>query len=170
MRRPFLFVLIALSIFAAVSAEAQYSGCDRVIKADVVAIDQPYFINRLGAAMAEGMMFALKRDVVPSDTTKPLGPGNAVLRPDKRPRPMVLRANVGDCLAITFTNLLANAPVSGTTQPATRQASFHAAGMELVGSINDDGSFVGANPNALAPAVAPGNTKTYVIRATKEGP
>ncbi len=170
MRRPILFVLIALSIFAAVSAEAQYSGCDRVIKADVVAIDQPYFINRLGAAMAEGMMFALKRDVVPSDTTKPLGPGNAVLRPDKRPRPMVLRANVGDCLAITFTNLLLNTPVPGTTQPATRQASFHAAGMELVGSINDDGSFVGANPNALAPAVAPGNTKTYVIRATKEGP
>jgi hypothetical protein len=79
---------------------------------------------------------------------------------------MVLRANVGDCLAVTFTNLLANGPVRDTTQPATRRASFHAAGMELVGTINDDGSFVGANTNAL---VEPGSTKTYVIRATKEG-
>ena len=169
MRRPILFVFIALLFFVSMASAAP-PGCDRVVKADVVAIDQPYFLNRLGAAMAEGMMFALKRDVVPADGSKPLGPGNAMLRPDKRPRPMVLRANVGDCLQITFTNLLANAPVSGTTQPATRQASFHAAGMELVGTIDDDGSFVGANPNALAPAVAPGNTKTYLIRATKEGP
>jgi len=169
MRRPVLFVLIALSLFVSVVAEAAGPpGCDRVIKADVVAIDQPYFLNRLGAAMAEGMIFALKRDVVPADGSKPLGPGNAVLRADKRPRPMVLRANVGDCLQIHFTNLLASTPVA--TQPATRQASFHAAGMELVGTIDDDGSFVGANPNALAPVVAPGNEKTYFIRATKEGP
>ena len=28
------------------------------------------------------------------------------LRSDKRPRPLVLRANEGDCLEVTFTNLL----------------------------------------------------------------
>ncbi|MGH9194578.1 MAG: hypothetical protein ACRD1T_02415, partial [Acidimicrobiia bacterium] len=40
----------------------------------------------------------------------PLTPGKVMLRPDKRPRPMVLRANAGDCLQISFQNLLGDFP------------------------------------------------------------
>ena len=36
----------------------------RTIHADVVAIDQPYVINRLGASQPEGMIFVLKNDLV----------------------------------------------------------------------------------------------------------
>src|SRR6185369_10526740 len=59
---------------------------------------------------------------------------------DKRPRPIVLRINSGDCLKITFTNLLSGTALSD--QPATRSAGIHVNGMELVGSIASDGSTV----------------------------
>ena len=36
----------------------------RTIHANVVAIDQPYVINRLGASQPEGMIFVLKSDLV----------------------------------------------------------------------------------------------------------
>jgi hypothetical protein len=143
------------------------SGCDRTITARVVAIDQPFLVNRLGAAMPEGMVFALERDVVPkSGTGTTLTHGNVMLRAGKRPRPIVLRANVGDCLAITFRNLLSDTAVS--TQPATRYASVHVAGMQMVNTILDDGSFVASNANSTIP---PDDTKyiTYVLRATEEG-
>jgi len=42
----------------------------------------------------------LRRDVVPISGTE-LAPGNVQLRPGKRPRPIVLRMNVGDSLRIT---------------------------------------------------------------------
>src|SRR6266853_6613222 len=67
--------------------------CQRKITADVVAIAQPIMLNRLGAAIPNGMIFALRRDTIKV--------GNQVqLRADKRPRPIALRANVGDCLTI----------------------------------------------------------------------
>src|SRR3712207_8535640 len=39
----------------------------RVITADVVALDQVFFWNRLGAVQPQGMMFALRNDVIASD-------------------------------------------------------------------------------------------------------
>ena len=45
------------------SASAQ-APCERTIKASVVALDQAYYNNRLGAFQAGGMIFALRRDVV----------------------------------------------------------------------------------------------------------
>ena len=92
------------------SAFAQ-APCDRTIKANVVALDQAYYNNRLGAFQAGGMIFALRRDVV--STVVPGGelkPGKVMLRPDKRPRPLVLRVNAGDCLQISFQNLLGDFP------------------------------------------------------------
>ena len=86
--------------------------CDRLIKAEVVALEQAIVLNRYGAFNPSGMLFALKQDVVLSDGT-PLNdstlkdaPGNVKLRDDKRPRPLVLRANEGDCLEVRFHNLL----------------------------------------------------------------
>jgi hypothetical protein len=129
-----------------------------------VALDQPFFLNRLGALEATGMMFALKRDVVPISGTT-LTAGNVQLRSDKRPRPLVLRMNVGDCLTITFTNLLAK-PRKDADQVNTRNASIHVIGMELTTSIADDGSNVGKNNT---PFVAPGGTAIYHLFAQHEG-
>jgi hypothetical protein len=69
--------------------------CTRTIKADVVAIPQPIMLNRLGATIPNAFVFALKGDTIPDGS-------NIQLRPGKRPRPLVLRANVGDCLCINI--------------------------------------------------------------------
>jgi len=77
------------------------------VRADVVALDQAFYNNRLGVFQSGGMIFALRRDVVPNDGGTALSPGKVMLRTTKRPRPMVLRMNVGDCLEVDFQNLLA---------------------------------------------------------------
>ena len=95
--------------------------------------------------------------------------GNIALRPDKRPRPLVLRVAAGDCLQVKLTNLLT--PIANPLklpnplidngndlnknqnnnvlfiddQVAGRYVSFHPLGMQLVDDIDDDGSFVGTN-------------------------
>src|SRR3954453_3430049 len=155
--------------------------CSRNITANVVAIDAPFFLNRLGAQLPEGMVFALERDIVKNNECKITDPKDpkwcqrAFLRADKRPRPIVLRANLGDCLTINFTNLLSDVPRAGSGQPATRYTSFHVAGMQLVSSIRDDASYTGVNPSSIVKAganpnvVAPDQKITYKLRATAEG-
>ena len=79
--------------------------CARTLTADVVAFDQPIMFNRLGAANVNGMMYALRRDVVNKSTLAPLTvtpagavAGQVMLRPDKRTRPLILRVAAGDGL------------------------------------------------------------------------
>jgi hypothetical protein len=164
-----LLIAIAL-MFAGGAVWAQTDGlvgttaCARWIQADVVALDQPWFWNRLGAVEPQGMIFALKRDVVAIDPTLGLTAGNVQLRSDKRPRPMILRMNVGDCIQINFTNLL-SPTVRDNEQPATRTASVHVNGMQLVDSIASDGSNVGKNVSSL---VKPGGFATYKLYAERE--
>lgn len=98
-------------------------SCERMITAEVVALEQAMVLNRYGAFNPSGMLFALKRDVVLngmgdsrfpdgtalsalSDDNLHLATGHVRLRADKRPRPLVLRANEGDCLEVKFHNLL----------------------------------------------------------------
>lgn len=131
-----LFIL-PISIFARVSTLApqtspspipssdinQPKQCGRIIRAEVVALEQAFVLNRYGAFNPSGMLFALKRDVVLNGLNNPLFPdgtpltalsdadfhlaaGHVQLRSDKRPRPLVLRANEGDCLEVKFHNLL----------------------------------------------------------------
>jgi hypothetical protein len=151
--------------------------CKRTIKADVVAMAQPIMLNRLGAAIPGGMVFALKQD-----TTTPAG-GQIQLKPEKRPRPIVLRANVGDCLAITLTNAIPKEKFVGSSAapsptPSTSEVSLHIEGMEWVNGSQDDGSFVGQNPSSLAsappppsptPSPMPPQTQTYTLYAKAEG-
>lgn len=156
--------------------------CDGTVKARVVAIDQPYTYNRFGAFNPIGEIYALERDVVPVDKSKPIGPGNARLRKDKRPRPLVLRVNKGQCLEVTFTNLLApdrnqippppDVPfhaepvtVGPNDAPKTRYASLHINGLYPL-DIVSDGANVGRNQSGLA---APGQTIRYRWRSDKEG-
>ena len=109
-RRGAVAVLAAVVPVACVNTppgvESADGSCRRVIHADVVAIEQAYVLNRHAAFVPAGMLYALRHDVVPLDAARPLGPGNAMLRPDKRPRPLVLRVNEGDCLQVAFENLL----------------------------------------------------------------
>jgi hypothetical protein len=155
------------------------SKCQRIVHADVVALNSAIIANRFGSGDPDAMLFALKRDVVsnaPGGGTD-LTPGNVMLRPGKRPRPIVLRANVGDCLEVTLTNLLTPLPSDppGTAQTpppdgiVTRDVSLNVAGLELVDSIADDGSWVGQNPSSLVPVTPPGNSRTYRLYARAEG-
>jgi manganese oxidase len=178
-----LRVLIAVGIAETAIGQADAApACARNLNADIVAIDQPLMFNRLGTQNINGMIYALRRDVVNTDSNLPLSlggaavPGKVQLRPDKRPRPLVLRIATGDCLTVTLTNLLTpNAnprkeeviePLKIDEQVADRHVSFTAQGMQLVDSINDDGTYVGRNPKAQA---APGEVKRYRLFGEKEG-
>jgi manganese oxidase len=120
-----------------------------IVKASVVAFSQPYMLNRLGAAMPNAQIFALENDV----DMKQLQ-----LKSYKRARPIVLRANVGDCLQITLTNAIYQYPAlpaqggrnSSFPILGSSQMSVHVQGMNLVDSIASDGSFVGTNASSLA--------------------
>ncbi|WP_437573985.1 copper oxidase [Sorangium sp. So ce887] len=137
----------------------------RTVYADVVALDQVYVYNRFGSFNPAGMIYALKRDVAPIRPHEPLGPGNARLRPGKRPRPLVLRVNVGDSLKIRFTNLLRPADRRPDDSTRTRSASVHVAGLEIK-DIRALGGNVGRGPDSLAD---PGETRVYELFADKEG-
>jgi hypothetical protein len=151
-------------------SEGQPVRCQRQLTANVVALDQVFFYNRLGAVNPAGMIYALRRDVVDTATGRTevqggvLAPGRVALRADKRPRPLVLRMNVRDCLTINFQNLLNPARVDDN-QPITRNAGLHVTGLQLVNSIADDGSNVGANASSLA---APGERRSYRLFAERE--
>src|SRR4026209_428400 len=169
-----LYCAAVVALIAISSAHAQTpppTTCERTVKADVVALDQALIYNRLGAINPAGIIYALKRDVVAIDPSKGLVAGNVQLRPGKRPRPIALRMNVGDCLQVNFTNLLAPDPANvnsfaANNAPATRTASAHIMGLQLVGTIASDGSNVGQNPSSL---VAPGASAAYTYIAQREG-
>lgn len=138
--------------------------CNRVVKANVVAFPKAFMMNRLGAGMPQGLIFALKGDVT-------IDANNYVsLKPYKRPRPIVLRANEGDCLEITFSNFVGpnnNPPTASPT--GTPQASIHVQGMQMVQNISSDGSYVGRNETSLADAPPLPNTKVYTLFAERAG-
>jgi hypothetical protein len=145
-------------------AAAVAVACKRTINADVVVLAQPYMLNRLGASMPNALIYSLSNDIKGSTPT------DIQLQPWKRARPIVLRANQGDCLRITLTSLINPATASSSTPPV----SLHVQGMQLVNSIGDDGSFVGANNSSLAnPSVSladPTNQrKVYTLLAQQEG-
>jgi hypothetical protein len=156
---------------AAAPVQAPPVACSakNTVTANVASLDQPFMLNRLGAAMPQGMVFALTSDLVnasgQSCSKVACQKGQVRLRTDKRPRPIVLRVNQGQCLKINFTNWLADTPPS-PLQPVTRAASLHVSGLELATSIADDASNVGKNASSL---VAPGGNKTYTLYAAEEG-
>ncbi|HEX7832329.1 MAG TPA: copper oxidase, partial [Thermoanaerobaculia bacterium] len=157
--------------FAAQAQEAPKPSCARTVRADVVAIDQAYQINRLGTARPGGLLYALRHDVESVDGTAELKPGRVQLKSYKRPRPIVLRVNEGDCLTIAFQNLLAPS-VTDPIQPATRNTGIHVTGMQLRDSMASDGTWVGQNPggaNGMSGIVAPGQSINYQLYASAEG-
>ena len=148
-------VLLALGLMLPAAAQAKEA---KEVTADVVILDHVLVFNRLGAQNVNGMIYALQRDVIPD------GPGLWQLRPDKRARPLVLRVSAGDTLEVKFTNLLTpaanpNPPLPEEANPllapinnqvAGRQAGFHVQGLQLVGNIASDASYVGTNASSLS--------------------
>ena len=117
----------------------------RVIHAEVVALDQPLTYNRFGSFNPYGMIYALKRDVVDTETCDSSGlncrpmsestrPGHVRLRDDKRPRPLVLRVNEGDELVVTFHNmLLPDQPDASSRETRGRVPSAHDSAVQRLG-------------------------------------
>jgi hypothetical protein len=160
---PVLSLLLLCGALGAQSSSGPQVSCNRTLFANVVALDQPIMLNRLGSYIPGGMIYALARDVVASDSQTPCSGGSCKagkvqLREGKRPRPIVLRMNVGDCLVVQFTNLVepslppttqgwasppqddlqlydseSGLPVVGKLwgQSATRAIGFHVAGLDL---------------------------------------
>jgi len=109
--------------------QAPDAGTGRIVCADIAALDQTLVYNRFGSFNPFGMMFALRRDLSPLFSDKPVrrlsaedcsertgteaGHSNQLLEAGKvrlkdceRPRPMTLRVNVGDTLLVRVNNLL----------------------------------------------------------------
>jgi hypothetical protein len=199
LRRYYLtagLVLLVLGLMLPMRAEA-VNPCTTAptYTANVVLFDTPMVFNRLGAQNPNWMMYALARDVVaidpvtgarvagfiPSSNLALLTAGEVALRPDKRPRPLVLRMPAESCLQINFKNLLdpvpnpfnpalavpnalpndivdinPNANLVNNNQVVGRYAGVHVQGMQLVSSstgnaIDADGSNVGAQGDIIGP-------------------
>jgi manganese oxidase len=214
-----LFLMLAAvlnfrDVLAAESNSDQGLTCVHTVKARVAAIEQQYVYNRFGAFNPAGMMFALLKDVVVSKEegsnqiagedgspailhvtgdwqSDVILAGHVRLRDKLRPRPLVLRVNEGDCLDVTFINLLdpfkdsdgmdtelIAEPESGSPalvesdEPATRYASMHVNGLNYAppgngtAGVMSDGANAGNNPSSLA---APGQTRHYRWYGKKEG-
>ena len=171
----FVWLLLVVALYTPTSAQTAdpefYTvPCNRTITADVIALDQMIWYNRFGARDPHGMIFALASDVIPITPGSAISPGNVRLKSDKRPRPLVLRANVGDCLEITLTNLLSTTPpnngVGGfDSNNATRTIAFHVNGLEPC-SPSSEGLALGANQ--VAPLAAM-QTSMFRFYCTREG-
>jgi len=201
-----LLPVVAWLLYSSVAQAVETTACERTLTANIVALDQPVLFNRLGASNVNGMIFALERDVVDAGTGPGAGKtlnnggdavqGKVALRPDKRPRPLILRVREGDCLTINLTNLLDpnpnpikpidpaadRDPMPDDLDPNTnddaqfnvpidqqvlgREVSFQVAGLEWKDGAKDAASHVGLNTSSLVPL---GVTKSYSLYAPEEG-
>jgi hypothetical protein len=185
-----------------VGQNAYAQSCTQTINADVVVFDSPTVFNRLGAQNPNYITYALKRDVVNRTTQVPCSmagagceKGNVELRPDKRPRPLVVRSVAGACLNVTFTNWLAptanpndpqqavdaeiicannpGAPqciLDNNDQVAGRCASFHATGTELQNVTPEGGMSPMDNDGSMVGANPGANTGDSTAGASVCGP
>lgn len=143
----FIFILsfatqaCASDISSLIAANTKRGAVKRTIQVNMVVIEQLIPNNRLGAQIPYGQMYVLERDIVSNnhpydengnDVIKPVDPsafqpGKVRLRSYKRPRPITLRANVGDTLEIHLRNLLP------TTIPDKNVIWTKEAGVQIMG-------------------------------------
>ncbi len=149
---PVRRVLALMFLALVLPATARAQTCARTITADVVAFDQVFFWNRLGAVQPQGMMYALRRDVVPISGTLALARQRAAAA-GQAPAPARAAHERGRLPADQLPEPAR--PDAGATsdQPATRTASVHVVGHAARRAASlDDGSNVGANPSSLVDA------------------
>ena len=168
MRSMRAILLLGLVSSAGVAETTPDNG--RVIKIDMVVLEQDVHYNRLGAHLPNAQLYALRHDVMSTAKQKKLTPGQVNLRQYKRPRPITLRANVGDKLEITLQNLLfpfqsKNGVDCNGSKPSKQTAiidyQLHCAGLQVMGV-----DWLNArNEHRLAP----GESFTYQFEATENG-
>lgn len=96
-------------------------GPANTVKAEVAAFEHVITFNRFGAFNPAGMVYGLKHDVEPawnSEAEAAALTGKIKFKSYKRARPLVLRVNEGDCLEVTFWNMLS--PQPGVVQSDSR--------------------------------------------------
>lgn len=148
-------------IASAQPRQAPINACDgsALVKTyDVHAIEVTITLNRWGDHINHGFMYALEANIpairsfeAALEADRALEDGIGVTRVShglrKDPiQPLVLRANLGECLRVNFTNDL------------DMTSSMHILG--LAHTASNAGSAVGDNPDSMA---APGQTITYEI-------
>ena len=102
--------------------------------------------------------------------TYTLDAGQVTLRRDKRPRPLVLRVNAGDCLHVRFTNLLASTVQSDEGRAAGHARRLHALRRAGSGQTHPrHGLQRRQNPASGNGIVAPNGGVDYWLYAPKEG-
>jgi hypothetical protein len=199
-------VLLALGLIFPAASEAAIPDDAPTITVNVVVLDNPTVFNRLGAQNPNWITYALRRDVVFQNRLDPDDPdngtpitqltrmdlaGNVELRPDKRPRPLVVRSVAGAKLTVHFQNLLTGpgqgqghaeganpnppqqGPLFNDDQVRGRCAGFHASGTELINitlpgddsPMDNDGSMVGNNNpfDDVAANCGPGQRKGGLV-------
>ena len=195
--------LLAAPLVSNDEAQAVVCNANNTVTAEVVVFDTAMVHNRLGAQNPNWIMYALRRDTINIDDNLPLTNGGAAikgrvaLRPDKRPRPLVLRVPADQCLKIEFQNLLAD-PANPVQDLGDLEERLENQGLEDVNNnetpfpfpaIVDDqvnSRFAGVHVaglqlvNSIADdasfvgnnansTVSPGNSATYPYYAEHEG-
>ncbi|MEU8663242.1 multicopper oxidase domain-containing protein, partial [Actinoplanes philippinensis] len=119
----------------------------RVITYDIAAFSLAIPLNGWGDKLADGAVYALKN----SDAR--IGKTQLTANPALS-EPLVVRANVGDCIRITMRNDL------------DHRVGLHPDGLVQFDPETSDGARVGRNPDT---SVAPGGSATYTWYADKQG-
>lgn len=129
---------------------------------DVAAINVHLAYNRWGQGNPEALVYVLQGDKsAVRDWHRPLGTTSSNRR--LRPRPLVLRANEGECVAVRFTNELDLQQGEGL--PDDPRASMTVRGIPF-DVQRSGGSNVGHNDDST---VGRGETTTYFWTAPEEG-
>ena len=123
----------------------------------VSAINVRITYNHFGDNDPNGFMYVLDQDISAVRSQEASHAVSTGLRED-RIQPLVLRANLGDCVVINFTNRLTQGPVpdDATTPLAAPPVSIHVHGVAY--QATSAGGAVGNDPNSFA---APGASVTY---------
>ena len=117
------------SVPATPATQAAVAACDaasadRTYDIAAINVDIPY--NRWGQRNPHGMVYALQSDKVAiRDWSRPLGTTSSDRR--LRPRPLVVRANEGECVRVNFSNELGENPGAGL--PVNPRASISIKGL-----------------------------------------
>jgi manganese oxidase len=168
-----------LSPYGTVAAQAQTATalpCSVTRTFAVSAIDLTITLNRFGDNDPFAYMYALdsripairaaeKANAQSAAANQPAAAVSPGLREDVI-QPLMLRANLGECVRINFTNRLTRAPVTSNAPTAT--TAVQAGGVPAVSispqgvayDINNQGDAVGNNPNSLVPQ---NGTRTYTF-------
>jgi len=141
---------------------------------DVAAVNVAIPFNRWGQQVADGRIYVLQQDKaavlnwsrpLTRDASGRLDPArDPAANRRLRPRPLILRANEGECVRVNFSNELRAAPSHGDGLPAGARASMHIAGAAYDVQTSD-GSSVGFNDDST---VGVGDARTYLWSAPEQ--